>query len=190
MIQPRTLRQPDGRLKLARLPAAIPDLRVSSAALFSARNRLRATPSSGVVSAITNAQQTLARSLNGLAGSLDIAYRAARIGPEMLGANDPRCYLVIPPDTGRGTRHRRIGRLVRRGSLGPRQAHHGAQRQRRRLRERALPRRRPRSLFTLGTRKSTLPKAGVMQTSRRTSLGPLKSGPSCGNARAANAWTA
>ena len=66
---------------------------------------MRATPSSGVVSAITNAQQTLARSLNGLAGSLDIAYRAARIGPEMLGANDPRRYLVISqtPAEARGT---------------------------------------------------------------------------------------
>jgi Protein of unknown function (DUF4012) len=105
MIQPSTLRQPDGALKLARLSAALPDLRASSAALSSARDRLRSTPSSGVVSAITNARQALSRSLDGLAGSLDTAYRAARIAPEMLGADGARRYLVmfLTPAEARGT---------------------------------------------------------------------------------------
>ena len=104
-IAPRTLRQRDGTLKLARLTSAIPDLRSSSAALSATLVRLRSTPSSGVVAAITNAQQTLTRSLDGLAGSLDIAYRAVRIAPDMVGADGPRRYLVIfqTPAEARGT---------------------------------------------------------------------------------------
>jgi hypothetical protein len=104
-LSPRSLRLPDGTLQLARLPASVPDLRVSKAALSSTLVQLRSTPTSGVIPAITSAQQTLIRSLYRLAGSLDIAYRAARIGPEMLGSNGVRRYLVIfqSPAEARGT---------------------------------------------------------------------------------------
>jgi hypothetical protein len=105
LIEPRTLRAPDGTLKLARLSAAVPALKSSTAALASARARLRSTPTDGVAAAITKAQQTLAHLLDGLAGSLDMAYRAARIAPDMAGANGPRRYLVIfqTPAEARGT---------------------------------------------------------------------------------------
>jgi Protein of unknown function (DUF4012) len=104
-IQPRTLRQQNGTLQLARLPAALPDLLVSGRALSSARDRLESTSTSGVAAPIADAQQTLADSLTGLARSLDTASRAAEIAPAMAGADGVRRYLVVfqTPAEARGT---------------------------------------------------------------------------------------
>jgi hypothetical protein len=104
-IQPRTLRQPDGSLQLARLSGAEPNLLVANRALDLARQKLGSTQLSEVASPIAHAQQTLAKSLSDLARSLNAASRAVRLGPAMAGATGARRYLVIfqTPAEARGT---------------------------------------------------------------------------------------
>ena len=104
-IAPRTMRSADGTLKLGRLTSAIPDLKVASQALESAQRTLDKSSGSGVFTLISHSRAQLGKSLAGLAGSLDSAYRAAQIAPAMVGANGARRYLVIfqTPAESRGT---------------------------------------------------------------------------------------
>ncbi len=104
-LEPASLRQADGTLDLARLTAAIPDLRRSRTALTAALAPLQDFPSDGVIGPLADARHTLTRSINDLSGSLDSAYRAAQIAPGMLGESAPRRYLVIfqTPAEARGT---------------------------------------------------------------------------------------
>ena len=59
----------------------------------------------GVIGPIVKARNEFADQLNGLAGTVDTAWRAADIGPAMLGAAGPRQYLMLfqTPAESRGT---------------------------------------------------------------------------------------
>lgn len=94
-LDPDQVRRPDGSLVLSRLSAATPHLVQADAALAQARGMVAALPGTGVVAPVANAQRQLDNQLADLAGSLDAATRASRVGPAMLGANGTRHYLVM-----------------------------------------------------------------------------------------------
>ncbi len=104
-LDPAKVRRSDGSLQLARLTAASPHLERADSALANARASLADLPETGVVGPVANARTELDDQLASLAGSLDGATRAARIGPAMLGENGPRRYLVMfqNPAEARGT---------------------------------------------------------------------------------------
>src|SRR3954451_22668087 len=104
-LDPAKVRRSDGSLQLARLTAASPHLDRADYALLSARASVADLPTTGVVGPVADARTELDEQLVSLAGSLDAASRAARIGPAMLGEHGPRRYLVMfqNPAEARGT---------------------------------------------------------------------------------------
>ncbi|MDQ1634357.1 MAG: hypothetical protein QOJ32_1166 [Frankiaceae bacterium] len=104
-LSPAQVRRKDGTVELARLTAAAPPLAAADSALADARTTVAALPSTGLVAPVATAREQFATQLTDLAGSLDAATRAARVGPAMLGENGPRRYLVIfqNPAEARGT---------------------------------------------------------------------------------------
>jgi hypothetical protein len=94
-LDPAQVRRKDGSLELSRLSAASPHLAQADAALADARRTVADLPDTGVVAPVATARRQLDTQLGDLAGSLDAATRASRIGPAMLGADGPRRYLVM-----------------------------------------------------------------------------------------------
>ena len=104
-LDPAEVRGDDGSLALSRLTAASPFLDRANSALDDTRALVADLPRSGVFGPVARAHGELDQQLGGLAGSLDAAARAARVGPAMLGAQGPRRYLVMfqNPAEARGT---------------------------------------------------------------------------------------
>ena len=104
-LSPAQIRRKDGSVELTRLTAAAPSLAAADTALGTARATVAALPATGLVQPVATARDEFARQLADLAGSLDAATRAARVGPAMLGADGPRRYLVMfqNPAEARGT---------------------------------------------------------------------------------------
>ena len=102
---PAKLRRDDGSLVLSRLTAASPFLDRADRALTDTRAVVADLPRSGVVAPVASARRELEAQLEELAGVLDAASRAARVGPAMLGEDAPRRYLVMfqNPAEARGT---------------------------------------------------------------------------------------
>lgn len=104
-LDPAQVRRGDGSLDLARLTAASPFLERADAALGATRATVGELPSRGLIGPVATARTQLDDQLGDLAGSLDAATRASRIGPAMLGSNGSRRYLVLfqNPAEARGT---------------------------------------------------------------------------------------
>ena len=104
-LDPQDLRRADGSIDLARLASTAPDLSRAQAALAQVRQEIDRVPTSGIVGPVAKARNEFVDQLNGLAGTVDTAYRAARVAPAMLGANGPRRYLMVfeTPAESRGT---------------------------------------------------------------------------------------
>jgi hypothetical protein len=104
-LDPAKVRRDDGSLVLSRLTAASPFLDRADSALAETRALVADLPRSGVLGPVASARRELDQQLGELAGTLDAAARAARVGPAMLGAQGPRRYLVMfqNPAEARGT---------------------------------------------------------------------------------------
>jgi hypothetical protein len=104
-LDPKNLRKPDGSIDLARLTAAAPDIDRANSSLTSTIAAINKQTLRGVLSPVVKAHNQLTAELTGLAGTIDTANRAAKIGPEMLGAKGARRYLMVfqTPAESRGT---------------------------------------------------------------------------------------
>ena len=85
-LDPKNLRKPDGSIDLARLTAAAPDIDRANSSLTATIAAINKQTLRGVLSPVVKAHNQLTDELTGLAGTIDTANRAAKIGPEMLGA--------------------------------------------------------------------------------------------------------
>jgi hypothetical protein len=104
-LDPKSLRKPDGSIDLARLTAAGPDISRANSSLNSTIAAIEKESLRGVLSPVVKAHNQLRNELSGLTGTIDTANRAAKIGPEMLGAKGVRRYLMVfqTPAESRGT---------------------------------------------------------------------------------------
>ena len=104
-LDPKRLRKPDGSIDLARLTAAAPDIDRANSSLNSTIVAIKKESLRGVLGPVVKAHNQLTNELSGLMGTIDTANRAAKIGPEMLGANGVRRYLMVfqTPAESRGT---------------------------------------------------------------------------------------
>jgi hypothetical protein len=104
-LDPKSLRKPDGSIDLARLTAAGPDISRANSSLNSTIAAIEKESLRGVLGPVVKAHNQLTNELSGLTGTIDTANRAAKIGPEMLGAKGVRRYLMVfqTPAESRGT---------------------------------------------------------------------------------------
>jgi hypothetical protein len=104
-LDPKSLRKPDGSIDLARLIAAGPDISRANSSLNSTIAAIEKESLRGVLGPVVKAHNQLTNELSGLTGTIDTANRAAKIGPEMLGAKGVRRYLMVfqTPAESRGT---------------------------------------------------------------------------------------
>jgi hypothetical protein len=104
-LDPKDLRSPNGSIDLARLTDAGPDIDRANTSLKATLASINHESLRGVLGPVVKAHDQLLSELNGLAGTIDTANRAAKIGPAMLGANGVRRYLMVfqTPAESRGT---------------------------------------------------------------------------------------
>jgi hypothetical protein len=119
-LDPDKLRRPDGSIDTSLLTNAEPAIAKARSAMQTTIAKVKSLNVRGVLGPVNDARLQFANQLNGLFGTVDTAYRAAKIGPDMLGANRVRYYLMVfqTPAESRGT-----GGLV--GSYAILRAFHG-----------------------------------------------------------------
>lgn len=94
VLDPASLRQPDGSLDLARLTSTRPQLSRAVAAVSSATARVDALPRRTWLPAVDQARTDLAAQLTDLGAQVRSADLAVRIAPAMLGQDGPKRYFV------------------------------------------------------------------------------------------------
>lgn len=93
-LDPTTLRKPDGSLDLTRIQSIAPGLSTADATMTRAAARIAARPASTWLSPVDSARSQLVTQLRALGATVHSAELAARIAPEMLGANGVKRYFV------------------------------------------------------------------------------------------------
>lgn len=93
-LSPDRIRQADGSLDLATLAAASAPLDRARTTLGTRIDRITLLPSDGLPGPLSAARTRILRQLRGTHGQVDTAWRFARVGPPMLGAEGPRRYFV------------------------------------------------------------------------------------------------
>ena len=93
VLDPRTLREPDGSVDLPAIQRVAPSLAGAYATLRAATAQVSRLPPSRW-SSITAAQHQLAAQLPGLTGTVRLASLAARVVPQILGADGPKNYMI------------------------------------------------------------------------------------------------
>lgn len=95
MVTAGTVAPKNGRLDLGPLQRAAPRLAVADAAVTRAANRIAAIDVTGLAGPVRAAVTDLQAGLRRAADMTGIAVRSAALLPPMLGADDPRTYLVL-----------------------------------------------------------------------------------------------
>lgn len=95
VVDPGTLAPVDGRIDLAPLAQAAPEVVGADQAVQAAAQRLEAVDTSGLLAVVREPLETLRDQLADVASTTATASRAAQLVPAMLGADGPRDYLVL-----------------------------------------------------------------------------------------------
>lgn len=105
LIDPATLRTPDGVVDLDVVRAATPPIRSSADDAGRLLRDLEALPTQDVVPQVADARQELQQQVAELADALDGGATALEVAPALLGEDRPRRYLMLVQQTGesRGT---------------------------------------------------------------------------------------
>lgn len=93
-LDPHTLAPTGGRLRLADLRAAAPDLAAADTAVTRVRDRFAAVPTAGLLRPVRDAVRDLRAELDRLATLTDVARRAAALLPPLLGVDGRRTHLL------------------------------------------------------------------------------------------------
>jgi Protein of unknown function (DUF4012) len=93
-LDPRTLRQPDGSIDLARIAAAAPAINSASAVVAGATKTISALPAHTWLSFIDTSYAGALAQVSDLDNTLTSADLAVRILPTMLGQNGPQRYFL------------------------------------------------------------------------------------------------
>ncbi|WP_460571152.1 DUF4012 domain-containing protein [Humibacter soli] len=94
-ISPKSFTPVDGKVPLKPLVEAAPTVTKANAALQSDLAIVRGINTSGTVGMVTDAVHKLRDALEKAGAVTDAASRAARLMPDMLGANGPRDYVLV-----------------------------------------------------------------------------------------------
>jgi hypothetical protein len=93
-LNPRTLRQPDGSIDLARITAAAPAINSASALVAQTTKTISALPAHTWLSSIDSSYAGALRQVSDLDNTLTSADLAVRVLPTMLGQNGPQRYFL------------------------------------------------------------------------------------------------
>lgn len=94
LMDPERLRVHGDTIDLDALAAAAPELRAAASTLHAATLRVDALPHRTWLSAVDGPRSALAAQLHQFGGYVDAAARAARVLPQMLGADGTRRYFI------------------------------------------------------------------------------------------------
>lgn len=92
---PGTLNPEDGRIDLAPIPAVAPVLATGADDLEAGRARVAGIPTAGLVEELRRPVHDLQEKLAKASSAASSAATAAELMPSMLGADEPRTYLVV-----------------------------------------------------------------------------------------------
>lgn len=95
VVDPGALAPVDGRIDLAPLAQAAPEVVAADQAVQAVAQRLAAVDTSHLLAMVREPVETLREQLDDVAATTATASRAAQLVPSMLGADGPRDYLVL-----------------------------------------------------------------------------------------------